>query len=215
MVHPQKVTDLDDLKLTRLFRYMVINITITYILAAAFYADPFYFWQHALSELGTTVSLLGTPNPTSSIILTVGMFINGRLLLETARFYWKNPSYTSSRSKSWLLYIASLGSFITIFPNNLFHVIHSIGSALMIGSIFFMDLLILKDQHSAEQSFPVYLVVGFLWLSVLAYAATFFAGLEIKQVTQKICVISLLVVFYQESSKVQHISNVNVHPRLT
>ncbi|MEJ2412107.1 MAG: hypothetical protein P8Y34_03805 [Anaerolineales bacterium] len=215
MLPPREVIISAHQKLTKLLRYIVIDITLTYVLAAVFYADAFHFWQHALSELGTTVTLLGTPNLAAMIVITIGMFISGRLLLEAANLYRDNPQFTKSSVKRILFSIASLGSFIIIFPNNLFHAIHSIGSALLIGSVFFIDLLILREQGSSHKSLAIQLAAGILWMTVLAYAVTYAAGLEIKQAIQKICVINLLVIFYERSCNTQIISNLSIRPQLT
>lgn len=188
-----------DEKLARLFRYLVINITGTYFLGAVFYADPFHFWEHALSELGTTFTLLGTPNLASSMIITLGMFINGRLTLEIARTYRQNPLLQYAKTKSCLMYVSSLGSFISIFPNNLYHTIHSIGSALIIGSIFFFDLVLIGERLASQKPILAYFLIGILSLSVFSYAFTFFKGLPIKQATQKICVVNLLLILFQGS----------------
>lgn len=185
---------LADRRLTRLVRSLVINIISTYMLAAIFYADPFRFWEHALSELGTTITLLGTPNLISSLIITLGMFINGRLMLEVARLYRIQDSIAHSNYKSSLMYAASLGSFINIVPNNLYHTIHTVGSAITIGSLFLFDLLLLQECLRDHKPILVYLACGTLCLSVFSYAVTYFLGLPIKQATQKVSVINLLLI---------------------
>lgn len=189
----------------RLFQYLVINIAGTYLLGAVFYADPFHFWDHAFSELGTTFTLLGTPNLTSSVIITLGMFITGRLLLEIARTFRQDPKHLHANYKSALMYLASLGSFISIFPNNLFHNIHSIGSALIIGSIFLFDLFLLTEGLVSPKPLLAYLLFGILSLSVLSYAITYFMDVPIKQATQKICVINLLLILFQGSCLPDHL----------
>lgn len=181
-------------RLSKLFQYLVFNITITFFLGAIFYADPFHFWDHALSELGTTITLKGTPNLASCMTVTLGLFINGRLLLEIARIYRETPALPHPGIKSGLMYLASLGSFISIIPNNLFHTIHSVGSAFHIGSVFFFDLLLLIEGLSAQKSLMIYLMIGTLSVSVFSYAIPYFLGLPIKQATQKICVINLLLI---------------------
>jgi hypothetical protein len=186
-----------DIKLGRLFLYLVGNIIGTYLLAAIFYADPFHFWEHAFSELGTTYTLLGSPNLTSSLIMTLGMFISGRLLLEIARSYRQDPSQPHAFAKSNLMYIASLGAFISIFPNNLFHTMHSYGSAFCIGSIFFFDLILLKEGLASHKPILIYLMIGLLSLSVFSYAIPYFLELPIKQATQKICIINLILILRQ------------------
>ena len=191
--------DYVDLKLARLFRYLAINIIGTYLLGAVFYADAFHFWEHAFSELGTTITLLGTPNLTSSLIMTTGMFINGRLMLEIARIYRLDSTQPHAQVKSGLMYIASLGAFISIFPNNLYHTLHSYGSAFSIGSIFFFDLILLKEGLASQKKSLFAFLIGLLSLSVFSYAIPYFLELPIKQATQKICIINLLLVLIQGS----------------
>jgi uncharacterized membrane protein YuzA (DUF378 family) len=176
-----------------------MNIALTYLLGAIFYADSFHFWNHAFSELGTTITLEGTPNLTSSVIMTLGMFISGRLLLEVARIYERIQNHPHTYLKSRLIYIASLGSFISIFPNNLYHTIHSVGSACCIGGIFLFDLVLLLEGLVSQKPIITYILVGLLSLSVISYAITFFIDLPIKQATQKICLINLLLIMIQGS----------------
>lgn len=190
-------------KQARLFRFLAVNLSCTFLLGAIFYADPFHFWEHALSELGTTITLFGKPNLASAVIITLGTFINGRLMLEIARLYQLNDSQPLTHYKSGLMYTASLGSFISIFPNNLFHLIHSIGTGLLIGSIFLFDLILLKEGFGSHPPTLIYFLAGILSFSVLSYAVTFFMGLQIKQAAQKYCVINLLLILFQG----------NFHPR--
>lgn len=201
-------------KMGKLYRYLGLSFVGTYFLGAVFYADPFHFWEHALSELGTTVTLLGKNNLEASLMVTLGTFINGRLMVEIARLYRQNPSQSHGLLKSNLMYTASLGSFISIFPNNLFHTIHSIGSGLLIGSVFFFDLTLLWESVGTHKALVTAFLVGILSLSVLAYAVTYFLGLPIKQATQKICIINLVWIFL-ESSRLADLSTSQItakHP---
>lgn len=207
MPAPKKPPELLDLKLARLFRYLAINVIATYLLGAIFYADDFHFWEHAFSELGTTITLNNTPNLASSLIMTTGMFINGRLMLEVARTYQKDPYQPQSQVKSTLMYIASFGAFISIFPNNLFHTIHSLGSAFCIGSIFFFDLLLLWEGLAFQKTTLIYFLIGLLSLSVFSYAIPYFLALPIKQATQKICILNLLLILVQGSPQTTQLTS--------
>ncbi len=213
MIGKDQPGSINEIKLSRLLRYTVIDVILTYSIAALFYTDPFQFWRHAFSELGTTVTLTGNPNLVSSVIVTCGMFICGRLLLETARLYQNNPGYTRHRAKSRLLFTASLGAFISLAPNNLFHTIHTIGSAMMIGGIFLYIILLLweePDQKSRQRNW----LAGLVCLSILGYAVTYFAGWEIKQAAQKVCLINLLFLLYRRAN--HPISDTTVsHPIIT
>jgi hypothetical protein len=191
--------DNQELKLRRLYLGVVLSVILMYFLGALFYADPFYIWQHALSELGTTKTLLGTPNMPSALIVTTGMFITGRLLLEAARVYRNNDTFSNRQIKSNLLYSASLGAFIAISPNDLMHTTHTIGSALLVGGTFLLSMIMVWDSRVYYNPDIISLVMILLSISVLFYALTYFSGLAIKQAAQKICLISILFVFYKRS----------------
>jgi hypothetical protein len=191
--------DHPDEKLKRLYRWLEWTIILMYLGGALFYADPFHFWQHALSEIGTTRTLLGTPNLASSLIVTTGLFIIGRLLLEVARVYRNNKVYSKRIIKSNLAYCASLGAFISISPNDLLHSIHTFGSATLIGGTFLLTMIMIWDYQDHYGSNKAYLVMAVLTISVIAYAITYFSGLEIKQAVQKICLINMLLTIYQRT----------------
>jgi hypothetical protein len=185
--------------LRRIYRGTINCMIMMYILGAVFYADPFHFRQHALSELGTTRTLLGTPNLASALFVTAGMFITGRLLLEAARVYRYNAFYSQRYLKSGFLCCASLGAFIAMVPNNLLHLVYTISSALLIGVVFLLILFMTCDSKVYHSPALVYLAMSILGGTVLVYAITFFSRLEIKQAVQKICLISLQFILYQRS----------------
>lgn len=204
----------DDQRLRKLFRRVEIFIILTFVLGAVFYADNFHIWEHALSEIGTTQTLKGTPNLLATAVIALGMILVNAQLLEIASIYGKNASFPHHQIKSIFMYIAGTGALISIFPNNHFHLIHSFGSGMMIGPFFLIELLFLWERKSEIPKFRLYFFTLFLSISVLWYAATFFMNMDIKQFAQKFCVISILFVLHQRSSlplKVPE-SELNHHP---
>lgn len=199
MTKPEMGFAIRDQKLSHLYLYVVISISSTYLLGALFYADKFHFWQHALSELGTTRTLTGTPNTISAFLVALGMFTTGWLLLTIAGMYQAQSNLLNQHLKCFLLYIAGIGSFITIFPNDLFHVLHSIGSGMMIGPIFIIELLMLWERKLVIGITKVYSVSILLSVSILTYAAAFFRYHDIQQVAQKFCIFNLLLILYNRS----------------
>jgi len=186
-------------KLAKLYRNIVLSISFTYLSGAVFYADPFNFWEHALSELGTTTTLLGTPNLWAALFVSLGMLINGVFLFEAGRYTMSHRSFLNHKVKSWLFYTAGLGALITIFPNNKFHTIHSLGSALMIGPIFILEMITLWERKPIMDSLKFNAINILLSVSVLTYAVAFFSDAYYKQVAQKFCVINLLLVLVEGS----------------
>jgi hypothetical protein len=199
MTSDKSLSEGNDPKLSALFRNVILSITGTYTLAAIFYADPFHFWQHALSELGTTRTLLGTPNWLGAVLFAFGMLITGRLLLMIAVHYQTHPTLSNHKVKSWFLYLASIGAFIAIFPNNKFHTIHSIGSSMMIGPIFLLEMTLLWEEKDLIGSWKCLWITLLLSSAVLTYALAFFINTPIKQSSQKICVIAMLLVLLRNT----------------
>ena len=188
-----------ELRLAKLYVILVTSIIGTYGLGALFYADPFIFWEHALSELGTTVTLLGTPNIIAAVLVSLGMLITARILLELANIHHRTPSFHYHTKKSLLLYTASTGALIAVFPNNLFHFMHSVGSAMMIGSIYILDLILIEEKELHIGLINPIMVTLVISLLVVFYTASFFFDTPAKQPSQKLCVISLLLVLYSYS----------------
>ncbi len=199
MTNPEMDFAIRDQKLSRLYLYVVISISSTYLLGALFYADKFHFWQHALSELGTTRTLTGTPNTISAFQVALGMFTTGWLLLAIAGMHQTQTKVLNHRLKCVLLSIAGIGSFISIFLNDLFHVLHSIGSGMMIGPIFIIELLMLWERKLVSGITKAYSLSILLSVSVLTYAAAFFRYHDIQQIAQKFCIFNLLVILYNRS----------------
>ncbi len=71
MINPEMGFTIKDQALSHLYLYMVISISSTYLLGRLFYAVKFHFWQHAISELGTTRTLTGTPNTISAFLVVL------------------------------------------------------------------------------------------------------------------------------------------------
>lgn len=189
----------DDHKLRMLFRRVEVFIILTFTLGAVFYADNFHIWEHALSEIGTTRTLKGTPNLLATTIIALGMILTNAQLLEIAALYKKNPRFPHHQIKSIFMYMAGTGALISVFPNNHFHLIHSIGSGMMIGPFYIINLLFLWERKDDYSKLWFFLLMSFLSISVLWYAGTFFMNLEIKQITQKFCVVSILFVLHQRT----------------
>jgi hypothetical protein len=59
-----------------------------------------------------------------------------------------------------------------------------------------------------------YILMGLLTMSVFSYAITYFMDLPIKQATQKICVINLLLILYQAAPNHQRLPSSLVFSRL-
>jgi hypothetical protein len=185
-----------ELRLARLYTALVLSIIGTYGFGALFYADPFIFWEHALSELGTTVTLMGSPNLKAAVLVSLGMLTTALVLLKLANIHRQTPILHYHTPKSLLLFTASAGALIGIFPNNLYHFTHSIGSAMLIGSIYILELILIEENNQYIGPINPILLTSLISLLVVFYTAAFFFNTPAKQPSQKLCLISLLLVLY-------------------
>ncbi len=71
MTNPEMDFTIKDPALSHLYLYMFINISSTYLLGRLFYADKFHFCQDAISELGPTRTLTGTPKTISAFLVVL------------------------------------------------------------------------------------------------------------------------------------------------
>jgi hypothetical protein len=191
-VSPKKKVE----RLSRLYAVFILSIIGTYGLGALFYADPFNFWELALSELGTTFTLLGTPNHKAAVLVSMGMLFTAGVLFVMANIYRISPGLHYHTKKSLLLYTASAGVLIAILPNNINHFMHSIGSALEIGSIYILTLILIEENNQYIGIIPSVGLTALISLCIVLYSAAFFLDTPAKQPSQKLCLISLLLVLY-------------------
>ena len=183
-------------RLSWLYAAFVLSVIGTYGLGALFYADPFNFLEHALSELGTTLTLLGTPNYKAAVLVSLGMLITAGVLFVMANIYRLTPDLHYHSKKSLLLYTACAGALIAIFPNNINHFMHSVGSALEIGSIYILTLILIEENNQHIGPIPPEVLTALISLFIVFYSAAFFFDTPAKQSSQKLCLTSLLLVLY-------------------
>jgi len=174
--------------------FLIISgtIVVTYALGVLAYGEPFLFFQYAISDLGATVTKHGYPNPSSRIIMTIGMLICSCLMLRIGLY--QGRSLQHQRVKRWLAILCAAGFLLFVCPMDVNYTIHSIGAGLMIGSLYLFDNCFLLEQRTLMPSLIFWLSQGILQATVLAYAATYFTNAVIKQITQKLCIAGLLIV---------------------
>ena len=89
---------------------------------------------------------------------------------------------------SW---VAALGFFIATFPHDIFSAQHTIGSAFMVGSLWFLAVFFLDDIRLSEGSGVAFRYHAVLQLTVVSYAIGYCIDSPIKQILQKIAVFGL------------------------
>jgi hypothetical protein len=178
-------------------------------LAVVFYPDPFSFWVHPLSNMGTTVSRTGQPNTVPRLIFSVGMIIESFIMLQIGAHYAGERSFRNQSVKRSLALLGAVGFLVSIFPNDLFHDIHSLGVGTVVGVMYFVSLIFLYELKDHLPTWLLYVYVSLLQVSVFPYAVAFFANWPTKQSYQKICIIGVFYVLLKSVS----ISEESFQPR--
>ena len=180
--------------ISRIFFSISLIIPITLVLALALYREPFFLLRDAFSELGETLTSQGRSNTIPRLIFSVGWLICSVLMVQISYRYGKRPAMKNATFKRWLAMFGGIGFLVAITPNDVNHIVHSIGMGLVVGVTYVFGVLFLIELRT-EVGAP-----NFLWLmlllqtTVLTYAVAFFLNASIKQAAQKLCVIGLLLV---------------------
>ncbi|MBU1049491.1 DUF998 domain-containing protein [Candidatus Bipolaricaulota bacterium] len=181
-----------DSEISKWFFCVSILIPVSLILALLFFREPFHFLENAFSELGESVTRTGQPNGPSRWVFSFGWIVCGLLMARIAMRYSHQRRLRKAQLKKWLAWAGSLGFFVAITPNDINHVLHSVGMGLVVAVTFFFGIVFLVELRVAMPQITFYASMIVLLTSVLTYAAAFFMDLAMKQVAQKACVLGLL-----------------------
>ena len=193
------------------FLIYAINITfsLTIILAWIFYPDPYRFFFHYISELGSTTTKLGTANSVSQIIFTLGTIMSGTFALMIAEEYLKVQNRNSLNIlKGIALIIVYLGALTTIFSYDVpaFEYIHRYGAGFFVLMLFVYNSLCqflryqngtkkmsLDTEETRNMTFDK-IFLSLILLCFIIYFLVEIIGLEdYKPMIQKIVLIVILI----------------------
>lgn len=189
-----------DWDISRLFFFVSIVIPVTLILALILFSEPFHFLQNAFSELGETVTSSGHANVLSRWVFSMGWIACGLAMAKIGRLYSRRSRLRNAQFKQWLAWAGSFGFFLALAPNDISHLLHSIGTGLVVAATFFFGILFLLELRTSMRALVFYSYMLFLLSSVLTYAITFFTNSAGKQAAQKLCVFGLVLVVEKASS---------------
>jgi hypothetical membrane protein len=165
---------------------MISGILAFWFLAIINYGEPFRFFYHAFSSLGSLETPGGFPNQRSVIYFVISMLIVSNLMWSLARFYRQNKP-VNGNYYAFLYYLGSVGAIITCMPVSISKPIHSVGSGLLVFSHVFITLIRILSQKGRASTFHLVLRIFLLFIPILAYAYTWAAWKEdVVQFYQKI-----------------------------
>jgi len=180
-------------KISSLFTVLALTIFLTFTLGMFCFGETFLFWQHAFSDLGSTITPAGNPNSLSLTIFITGMLFSAVLMILIAHHFHRAESLQHNQLKTGLSLLAALGFIVITYPHNLNNQIHTYGAAAMVGSLWAFGVLLLVELKTLISALRYHLYQTLLQGTVLSYAFTYFIDAPIKQVTQKFAVFGLVV----------------------
>lgn len=179
--------------ISKLFFGISLIIPVTLILALVFYREPFLLLRDAFSELGETVTPEGHSNTMSRLVFSMGWLVCSVLMVQISYRYGRTREMKNAAFKRWLAMLGGVGFLVAITPNDVSHLLHSIGMGLVVGVTYVFGVLFLVELKAEIGSLTFLSTMLLLQITVLTYATAFFLDASIKQAAQKLCVIGLLV----------------------
>ncbi len=183
-----------DPEISKFFFAMCLIIPVSIILALLLYAEPFHLWRNAFSQLGETVTVSGARNVAARLVFSAGWIACGSVMLMIARRYLRNRELRFRAIKGVLALFGGIGFFLAITPNDLNHLLHSIGMGMGVGVMYFFAVILLFELRPRISRWVFFANITLLHAVVLTYAAAFFADSDHKQLAQKFCILGLLLV---------------------
>ncbi|MFO7852380.1 MAG: hypothetical protein ACQERS_13630 [Bacteroidota bacterium] len=173
-------------KLTRYSNYLIYVTIVVFILGMLTYGQPFSFKEHAISHFGRIRTQDGSPNTLSLFIYGIGMIMSSLICFRLSNLSEDNTSHNLFR-------LAAIGYILLIVPCDILHKIHSIGGALVIGSLWLLTVILLHDLFRYSNRVRIYLFHLILQGTVLPYAFLYAFGSPLCPLVQKFAVAGLII----------------------
>ena len=180
-----------DHKISALFYFLFLILVTSLGLAVVYYAEPFLFWEHAFSDLGNVNTLHGNSNTVSRAIFSIGLIIESIILFKIGAYYAGNSQFRNHQIKQWLAYIGGIGFLISLYPNDLYHVIHSVGIGMVIGALYLLTMIYHFELKPVVSLKVFYMDMFLVQMAIFPYTVAFFADSVHKQSLQKFCILGV------------------------
>ncbi|MBN1386999.1 MAG: hypothetical protein JW965_01045 [Bacteroidales bacterium] len=173
-------------KLNRYSSYLIYLTILVFILGMLTYGQPFSFKEHAISHFGRIRTQDGSPNTLSLLVYGTGMILS-------ALICFKLSNLTEHNTSHFLLRIAAGGYILLIVPCDVLNTIHSIGGALVIGSLWLLTVIQIHELIKHTNKIRPYLYHLLLQGTVLPYAFLYAVGSPIRHMVQKFAILGLMI----------------------
>ena len=173
--------------------FAVLAVATAGLLSAAMitYGERYSFWTNALSDLGLLRTPEGHTNTASALLFAAAM-IAGSVTMARCAALLRASAIRGAVAKQTAAVVSSIGFLVAIFPHDSLRSAHFAGCAAMVGGLWLLAMLLVRDLVRSRRHRPAVLVALILNLPMLPYAAAFAADADGKQALQKVAVIGLI-----------------------
>lgn len=172
--------------LNRYFNYLIYVTVLVFILGILTYGQDFSFREHAMSHLGRIRTQDGNPN-------TLSLFIYGTCMLLCALISFRLSNLAEDNISHYLFRVTAAGYILLIAPCDILNIIHSIGGAMVIGSLWLVAVIQLHYLMRYTNKARIYFYHLILQGTILPYAFLYAFGSPLCPLVQKFALAGLII----------------------
>jgi hypothetical protein len=191
LVYTEHNRNIDDLakhhRINNLVNIFLANTVFIFIAGTLTYGEKFRFWDYAYSYLGMIRTPGGNSNTISFIIYDLGCLLNSYICL-------KIGNNLTGRLLRTIFKICAAGYLLLMLPCDVMDNFHSIGGAMVFGSLWFFSMISIIDIYRSGRKFTSVTYIVILNATVLPYAFLFFIQSPYKEIAQKPALLGLIIV---------------------
>lgn len=169
-----------------LMNLVLANTIIVFIIGALTYGEKFHFWDFAYSYLGMTRTPGGYGNTLSFLVYVTGCLFNSFICI-------KISNTLDVQLFRILFKMCGVGYLLLMLPCDLINSFHSIGGALVFGSLWFFSVVSINDIYRSGKKHRALLYSLLLNGTILPYAFMYFVKSPYMQIAQKIALLGLIL----------------------
>ena len=173
-------------RLNNLMYIFLANTIIIFILGTLTYGEKFHFWDYAYSYLGRVKTPTGNSNTLSFIIYVAGCMINSIIC-------FKISNTITERLYKIFFRVCGAGYLLLMLPCDVINSIHSVGGALVVGSLWFFSVISINDIYRSGNILKAILYFLLLNGTVLPYAYAHIVKAPWEQIAQKPALLGLIL----------------------
>ncbi|MEI7792500.1 MAG: hypothetical protein WCI57_03400 [Candidatus Berkelbacteria bacterium] len=173
---------------------ILINIVLLTVVMKLYNGD-FDGVVNPFSAAGDYRTLAGLPNTLSMYLYSLDMAVNGLILLVFAYKFYKKNGDSAGIVKPLLCVLAGCGFLIAgASPDDIRHPFHVLGSSMAIASLWIIATNYIYEIRKKIKPAAYFLMQGILQIPILAYAATYFLGVDpLSYILQKYALAGLCI----------------------